>query len=202
MYPLGKWGSAPSVLQSLDPTFVVIQDGVPRSRTLLQVLKELQHAIADMGVLFAEQRAGRRRQVGNLDSDLFLVEGEGSVRNMGNFNLFQTHVLTFFHHVEQCCYPSFLILPHIPAMTSHVAYVIHVTFTLITTQRLWNITFSFMSFSLMHLGPYSSYVHYLFPSSHIHVALLTLYRIRNQVYLSTRNRSRLNVILEGFLKTT
>ena len=39
-------------------------------------------------------------------------------------------------------------------------------------------------------------------SSHIHVALLTLYRIRNQVYLSTRNRSRLNVILEGFLKTT
>ena len=37
--------------------------------------------------------------------------------------------------------------------------------------------------------------------SHIHVTLLTLYRIRNQVYLSTRNRSRLNAI-EGFLKTT
>ena len=36
---------------------------------------------------------------------------------------------------------------------------------------------------------------------HIHVALLTLYRIRNQVYLSTRNRSTLNAILEGFLKT-
>ena len=39
-------------------------------------------------------------------------------------------------------------------------------------------------------------------SFHIHIALLTLYRIRNQVYLSTRNRSRLIVILEGFLKTT
>ena len=38
--------------------------------------------------------------------------------------------------------------------------------------------------------------------SHIHVALLTLYRIRNQVYSSTRNRSRLTAILEGFLKTT
>ena len=41
-----------------------------------------------------------------------------------------------------------------------------------------------------------------FLSFHIHVASLTLYRIRNQVYLSTRNRSRLNAILEGFLKTT
>ena len=35
--------------------------------------------------------------------------------------------------------------------------------------------------------------------SHIHVALLTLYRIRNQVYLSTRNRSTLNAI-DGFLQ--
>ena len=40
---------------------------------------------------------------------------------------------------------------------------------------------------------------YLFLSSYIHVALLTLYRIRNQVYLSTRNRSTLNAI-DGFLK--
>ena len=64
------------------------------------------------------------------------------VRNMGNFNFSLTHVLTFFHHVEQCCYPSFLINPHIPAMTSHVAYVIYATFTLITTQGLCNITIS------------------------------------------------------------
>ena len=34
-----------------------------------------------------------------------------SVRNMGNFNFSLTHVLTIFHHVEQCCYPSFLTLP-------------------------------------------------------------------------------------------
>ena len=125
------------------------------------------------------------------------------VRNMGNFNLFPTHVLTFFLHVEQCCYPSFLITPHIPAMTSHVAYVIYATFTLITTQRRCNITFSpYVFLSFMHLGPYFSYILYLSPSFHIHVALLTLYRIRNQVYLSTRNRSRLNAIFDGFLKTT
>ena len=53
----------------------------------------------------------------------------------------------------------------------------------------------------MHLGPYFAYVPYLFPSFLIHVTLLTLYRIRNQVYLSTRNRSTLNTILKGFLKT-
>ena len=83
---------------------------------------------------------------------------------MGNFNFSLTHVLTIFHHVEQCCYPSVLTCPHIPAMTSHVAYVIHVTITLITTQRLCNITFSpSVSFILMHLGPYLSYVLYLFP---------------------------------------
>ena len=122
---------------------------------------------------------------------------------MGNFNFSLTYVLTIFHYVEQCCYPSFLITPHIPAMTSHVAYVIYVTITLITTQGLCNITFFlFLILSLMHLGPFFSYAHYLSLSSHIHVALLTLCRIRNQVYLSTRNRSRLNVILEGFLKTT
>ena len=45
----------------------------------LQVLKELRHAIANMGVLLAEQRARRRRQVGNLDPNLFLVESEGSL---------------------------------------------------------------------------------------------------------------------------
>ena len=66
---------------------------------------------------------------------------------MGNFNLFQTHVLTFFHHVEQCCYLSFLIIPHTPAMTSHIAYVIHDKLTLITTQGLCNITF-FLCLSL------------------------------------------------------
>ena len=85
------------------------------------------------------------------------------VRNMGNFNFSLIHVLTFFHHVEQCCYPSFLIIPHIPAMTSHVAYVIYATFTLITTQGLCNITFpSYVFLFLMHVGPYFSYVPYLF----------------------------------------
>ena len=73
----------------------------------------------------------------------------GPVRNMGNFNFSLTHDLTIFHHEGQCCYPSFLISPHIPAMTSHVAYVIYATITLITTQGLCNITFSsyvFLSF--------------------------------------------------------
>ena len=53
----------------------------------------------------------------------------------------------------------------------------------------------------MRLGPYSSLC--FLPSfffSHIHVALLTLYRIRNQVYLSTHNHSTLNAI-DGFLQT-
>ena len=87
-------------------------------------------------------------------------------------------------------------------MTSHVAYVIYATSTLITTQGLCNITFSPYVFLFpMHLGPYFSYVPYLFPFFHIHAALLTLYRIRNQVYLSTRNRSRLNAI-DRFLETT
>ena len=126
------------------------------------------------------------------------------VRNMGNFNLFLTHVLTFFHHVEQCCYLSVLTSSHIPAMTSHVAYVIYATFTLITTQGHCNITFPFYVFLSLCIWDrifFLMFFTFLF-SSHIHVALLTLYRIRNQVYSSTRNRSRLNVILEGFLKTT
>ena len=39
-------------------------------------------------------------------------------------------------------------------MTSHVAYVIYDTFTLITTQGLCNITFFlYLSSLLMHLGP-------------------------------------------------
>ena len=57
----------------------------------------------------------------------------------------------------------------------------------------------------MHFRPYFSYISHLSPfslSSHIHVALLTLYRIRNQVYLSTHNHSRLIAILNGFLKTS
>ena len=53
---------------------------------------------------------------------LALLQG---VRNMGNFNFSKTHVLTFFHHVEQCCYYSIPSISHIPAMTSHVAYVIY-----------------------------------------------------------------------------
>ena len=68
------------------------------------------------------------------------------VRNMGNFNLSLTHVLTFLHCVEQCYHPSFLIVSHIPAMTFHVANVIHTIFTIITTQGLCNITF-FLCFS-------------------------------------------------------
>ena len=60
---------------------------------------------------------------------------------MGNFNLFLTHVLTFFRRNEQCCYPIIPFIPHIPAMTSYVAYVIHAKLTLITTQGLCTITF-------------------------------------------------------------
>ena len=118
---------------------------------------------------------------------------------MGNFNLFQTHVLTIFHHVEQCCYPSFFIIPHVPAMTSHVANVIYVTIHAHhDTKDFVTLPFSYVFLSfLMHLGPYSIMT-FTFLSSHIHVALLTLYRIRNQVYLSTRNRSTLNAI-DGFL---
>ena len=96
---------------------------------------------------------------------------------MGNFNFSLTHVLTIFHHVEQCCYPSFLFTPHIPAMTSHVAYVIYATIMLITTQGLCNITFlpfvfpSYASGTVLVLMLIT-----FFLSSHIHVALLTLYR--------------------------
>ena len=113
------------------------------------------------------------------------------VRNMGNFNLSLTHVLTIFHHVEQCCYPSVLTYSHIPAMTSHVAYVIYATLTLITTQGLCNITFSYVSSFSYAFGTVFFLCSLPFLPSHIHVALLTLYRIKNQVYLSTRNRSRL-----------
>ena len=89
-------------------------------------------------------------------------------------------------------------------MTSHVAYVICMTITLITTQGLCITTLSpYVFLSLMHLGLYFlMFLTFFLSFSHIHVALLTLYRIRNQVYLSTRNCSRLNFILEGFLKTT
>ena len=84
-------------------------------------------------------------------------------------------------------------------MTSHVAYVIYATLTLITTQGLCNITFSYVLLLSYAFGtvfflcflPFSLF-------SHIHVALLTLYENRNQVYLSTRNRSTLNAI-NGFL---
>ena len=76
---LGVRTLADPLLQSLDPTLVVVQHGVPRSRTFLQVLKELRHAITDVRVLLAEQRASRRRQVGNLNPDLFLVKSEGSL---------------------------------------------------------------------------------------------------------------------------
>ena len=47
------------------------------------------------------------------------------VRNMGNFNLFLIHVLSFFHHVKQCSYLSFLAFPTFQDMTSHVANVIY-----------------------------------------------------------------------------
>ena len=89
---------------------------------------------------------------------------EGFVRNMGNFNFSLTHVLTIFHHVEQCCYPSFLTLPHIPAMTSHDC-LCHTRYTYAhhDTRTLYHYIF-LMSFSfLMHLGPYYFYVSYLFP---------------------------------------
>ena len=96
------------------------------------------------------------------------------VRNMGNFNLFQTHVLTFFHHVEQCCYPSFLTLPHIPAMTSHVAYVIYATFTLITTQGLVTLHFSYVFLSFYAFGTvlFLMFFTFFLSFSHIHVAFV------------------------------
>ena len=103
------------------------------------------------------------------------------VRNMGNFNFSLTHVLTTLHHVEQCCYLSVVICSHIPAMTSHVAYVIYAIITLITTQRLCNITFS-LSFLLCIWDRIFLMLLTFFFSFHIHVALLTLCRIRNQVY--------------------
>ena len=131
-----------------------------------------------------------------------MVPYQAIVRNMGNFNFLETHVLTFFHYVEQCCYPSFLIIPHIPAMTSHVANVIYATITLITTQGLVILHLSYVFLSFLCIWDRILFVSHLFPYSHIHVALLTLCRIRNQVYSSTRNRSRLTAILEGFLKTT
>ena len=98
---------------------------------------------------------------------------------MGNFNLFQTHVLTLFHHVEQCCYPSFLSTPHIPAMTSHVAYVIYATLTLITTQGLCNTTFFLCLSSFLCIWDHIFTMTLTFSSFlfHIHVALLTLYRL-------------------------
>ena len=86
-------------------------------------------------------------------------------------------------------------------MTSHVVYVNHAIFTLIMTQGLCNITF-FLCLSLSYASGTVFFLCFLPFFSHIHVAPLTLYRIRNQVYLSTRNRSTLNAILEGFLKTT
>ena len=89
-------------------------------------------------------------------------------------------------------------------MTSHVAYVIYATITLITTQGLCNTTFFLcLIFPFMHLGPYLYYDSYLlFLSFHIHAALLTLCRSGIKSITSTCNRSRLNAILEGFLKTT
>ena len=76
---LGVRALADPLFQSLDPTFVAIQDGVPRGRTFLQVLKELRHAIAYVRVLLAKQRASRSRQVGDLNPDLLLVESEGGL---------------------------------------------------------------------------------------------------------------------------
>ena len=89
-------------------------------------------------------------------------------------------------------------------MTSHVAYVIYATFTLITTQGLVTLHFSYVFLSFYAFGTvlFLMFFTFFLSFSHIHVALLTLYRIRNQVYLSTRNRSTLNTILEGFLKAT
>ena len=85
-------------------------------------------------------------------------------------------------------------------MTSHVAYVTYATIMLITTQGLCNITFFLCLSLVLCIWGHFSFDLYLFPPfSYVHVALLILYRIRNQVYSSTRNRSRLNAI-DGFLK--
>ena len=72
--------------------------------------------------------------------------------------------------------------------------------TLITTQGLCNITFSLYVFlPLCIWDRIFVYVSYLFPLFHIHVALLTLYRNRNQVYSSIGNCSTLKII-DGFLQ--
>ena len=84
-------------------------------------------------------------------------------------------------------------------MTSHIAYVIYAIITLITTQGLCNITFVsyvFLPF-LMLWGPYFFYS-LPFSLCLYPCRILTLYRIRNQVYLSTHNHSTLNAI-DGFL---
>ena len=63
-------------------------------------------------------------------------------------------------------------------MTSHIAYVIHAIFTLITTQGHCNITFSPYVFFFLCIWDRIILMFFTFflHSSYIHVALLTLYR--------------------------
>ena len=86
------------------------------------------------------------------------------VRNMGNFNFSLTHVLTVFHHVEQCCYPSFLIIPI--SQPWHLTLLMSFTLYLRSSRHKDFVTLHFLLISLSLiciLGPYFSYDLYLFP---------------------------------------
>ena len=88
----------------------------------------------------------------------------GIVRNMGNFNFSQTHVLTFFHHIEQVLLSFIPYPPHIPAMTSHVAYVIYAYSRSSRHKDSVTLHFLLMSFFFLCIWDRTfSYVHYLFP---------------------------------------
>ena len=114
---------------------------------------------------------------------------------MGNFNLFLTHVLTFLHHVEQCCYPSFLSLPTFQAMTSHVANATLWYLTLITTQGLCNTTLlSFLFDWVIFFWAFRTIFLLMF-TFHVHVALLTLVGIRRPSI--HYQKDYLNLLLEG-----
>ena len=87
-------------------------------------------------------------------------------------------------------------------MTSHVAYVIYATTTLITTQGLCNITFLPYVFLFYASGTILFLMFLILFLSFISMSPYSLCIEQESCVLSTRNRSTLNVILEGFLKTT
>ena len=88
-------------------------------------------------------------------------------------------------------------------MTSHVAYVIYATLTLITTQGLCNISFFLMSSSLLCIWDrilLCSLPFFLFFLSMLPYSLCIGSGIK--CIMSTCNRSTLNIVFKRFLKTT